>query len=300
MSVVPVPKTQRTATDSQQTSDDVDLTVLAATSVLDDLIDKCPPAEACRDAFDRMSKATIKMCTRETGFGSQVKYAKQVDDSPVTQHHFQQQIPPPPKFTSIPSRPPPCFDDNWRDLFPENWLSSDGHESGNPTTHWHVPTQSHPAYTNQRPTFPLSNGSSTSSSLNPNVEPLTSDQQLQQSQQNFDPSRLPQPAISTSDNNAGMLNYDMYDFDFLMNSDNLNTISTFTGDSGLNLGFDGQHNWADGGNQQLPDLFGGFFFGGPAGESAGMDIDAGYPAASDFGDANSSAAGSLWSGGQEH
>ncbi|KAL6709009.1 hypothetical protein ACN47E_002136 [Coniothyrium glycines] len=51
--------------------DDVDFTVLAATSVLGDLIDKCPPAEACRDAFDRMSKATIQMCMSTTGFGSQ-------------------------------------------------------------------------------------------------------------------------------------------------------------------------------------------------------------------------------------
>lgn len=49
----------------------MDFTVLAATSVLGDLIDKCPPAEACRDAFDRMSKATIQMCMSTTGFGPQ-------------------------------------------------------------------------------------------------------------------------------------------------------------------------------------------------------------------------------------
>jgi hypothetical protein len=54
-----------------QSLDDVDFTVLAATSVLGDLIDKCPPAEACRDAFDRMSKATIQMCMSTTGFGPQ-------------------------------------------------------------------------------------------------------------------------------------------------------------------------------------------------------------------------------------
>jgi hypothetical protein len=34
-------------------------------------MDKCPPAEACRDAFDRMSKATIQMCMSTTGFGPQ-------------------------------------------------------------------------------------------------------------------------------------------------------------------------------------------------------------------------------------
>ncbi|KAE9977006.1 hypothetical protein BLS_001716 [Venturia inaequalis] len=55
---------------SQLSLDDVDFTVLAATSVLDDLTKKCPPAEACRDAFVRMSKATIKMCLSTTGFGA--------------------------------------------------------------------------------------------------------------------------------------------------------------------------------------------------------------------------------------
>jgi hypothetical protein len=54
----------------EQTMDEVDFTILAATSVLGDLIDKCPPAEACRDAFDRMSKATVQMCMSTTGFSS--------------------------------------------------------------------------------------------------------------------------------------------------------------------------------------------------------------------------------------
>ncbi|PGG95690.1 hypothetical protein AJ79_09917 [Helicocarpus griseus UAMH5409] len=55
---------------SRLTLDDVDFTVLAATSVLGDLMEKCPPAEACRDAFERMSKATVQMCLSTTGFGS--------------------------------------------------------------------------------------------------------------------------------------------------------------------------------------------------------------------------------------
>ncbi|KFY77751.1 hypothetical protein V499_02942 [Pseudogymnoascus sp. VKM F-103] len=42
--------------------DEVDFNILAATSVLGDLVEKCPPAEACRDAFDRMAKATVQMC----------------------------------------------------------------------------------------------------------------------------------------------------------------------------------------------------------------------------------------------
>lgn len=54
---------------SRLTMDEVDFTVLAATSVLSDMIDKCPPAEACRDAFDRTAKATIKMANSTGGFG---------------------------------------------------------------------------------------------------------------------------------------------------------------------------------------------------------------------------------------
>lgn len=52
-----------------QTMDDVDFTILAATSVFTALIDKCPPAEACRDAFDRTARATIKMANAKGGFG---------------------------------------------------------------------------------------------------------------------------------------------------------------------------------------------------------------------------------------
>lgn len=58
---------------SGQTMDEVDFTILAATSVLTDLIEKCPPAEACRDAFDRTAKATIKMATSNGGFGQVIR-----------------------------------------------------------------------------------------------------------------------------------------------------------------------------------------------------------------------------------
>ncbi|KAI5463331.1 fungal-specific transcription factor domain-containing protein [Mariannaea sp. PMI_226] len=54
---------------SRLTLDEVDFTILAAKSVLTDMIDKCPPAETCRDAFDRTSKATIKMASSTGGFG---------------------------------------------------------------------------------------------------------------------------------------------------------------------------------------------------------------------------------------
>lgn len=54
---------------SRLSMDEVDFTILAATSVFSDLIEKCPPAEACRDAFDRTAKATIKMANSTGGFG---------------------------------------------------------------------------------------------------------------------------------------------------------------------------------------------------------------------------------------
>jgi hypothetical protein len=41
---------------------EIDLNILMATSVLDDLVDKCPHAAACRDALSRVSKATIRKC----------------------------------------------------------------------------------------------------------------------------------------------------------------------------------------------------------------------------------------------
>ncbi|KAL2754298.1 hypothetical protein ACRALDRAFT_2028751 [Sodiomyces alcalophilus JCM 7366] len=55
---------------SRLTMDEVDFTVLAAKSVFTDLIDKCPPAETCHDAFDRTAKATIKMANSTGGFGA--------------------------------------------------------------------------------------------------------------------------------------------------------------------------------------------------------------------------------------
>lgn len=69
---------------SHLTLDDVDFTILAATSVLADLIPNCPPAEACRDAFSRMAKATISMCMSTTGFGVASSLGSQALDSPVS------------------------------------------------------------------------------------------------------------------------------------------------------------------------------------------------------------------------
>lgn len=128
---------------SKLTLDDVDFTILAATSVLGDMIEKCPPAEACRDAFDRMSKATIAMVEQTTGFGSQAlryiartqKVQQHADASAAGEHNMRkanhgtaimaptQGRPHPQQPQQQPQqvrRPMPRFDMNLRDLFTDD------------------------------------------------------------------------------------------------------------------------------------------------------------------------------------
>lgn len=61
--------------------DEVDFTVLAAKSVFSDMIDKCPPAETCRDAFDRTAKTTIKMASSTGGFGNPMSATRRQADA---------------------------------------------------------------------------------------------------------------------------------------------------------------------------------------------------------------------------
>ncbi|KAL3421130.1 fungal specific transcription factor [Phlyctema vagabunda] len=104
---------------SRLTMDEVDFTILAATSVLGDLIEKCPPAEACRDAFDRMSKATVQMCMSTTGFSSSTQGLSSRRSHGTGEHHENdyfnsnnsQYAPRRQKQQSqAPSRPKPKFD----------------------------------------------------------------------------------------------------------------------------------------------------------------------------------------------
>ncbi|KAL2002791.1 hypothetical protein VTN02DRAFT_5950 [Thermoascus thermophilus] len=123
---------------SRLTLDEVDFTVLAATSVLEDLMEKCPPAEACRDAFDRMSKAIIQMCLSTTGFGSQagplgrgvgapiprplsspylVNPRSRQRSEPTDHQQLPTQSQPQQQAQLRPPRPVPRFDLNPRDTF---------------------------------------------------------------------------------------------------------------------------------------------------------------------------------------
>jgi hypothetical protein len=90
-------------TDTMQNMDEVDFTILAAKSVFTDLMDKCPPAETCRDAFDRTAKATIKMANSTGGFGSvpssrkskesRLEWASNGDGSSTASLHRRRQPP---------------------------------------------------------------------------------------------------------------------------------------------------------------------------------------------------------------
>ncbi|KAK5126127.1 hypothetical protein LTR85_011482 [Meristemomyces frigidus] len=115
---------------SQLTLDDVDFTVLIATSVLSDLTDKCPPAEACRDAFMRMSKATISMCMSTTGFGNASTLGSQPLNSPSayfsSRDGMQQRADNEDASMQSafqPRRQMPQFDMNLRDLFSDEELA---------------------------------------------------------------------------------------------------------------------------------------------------------------------------------
>lgn len=108
------------------TIDDVDFTVLAATSVLNDLVPICPPAESCRDAFVRMSKATISMVMSTTAFGNRSTLATQPLNNPES--YFgnrsnmeikREQTSPRPSRRRLPK-----FDMNLKDLFSEEEIAS--------------------------------------------------------------------------------------------------------------------------------------------------------------------------------
>ncbi len=248
--------------------DDVDFTILAATSVLGDLIEKCPPAEACRDAFDRMSKATVQMCLSTTGSGSHslgldsrrsVQTFQSTDangrekrEDTSTDLGTSQSGSPPQEFGSMDRyhRPAPRFDMNLRDLFPQT-------EGGSRTITRPIKSEA---------------GSNQISPIRPKQELMTfihSNQAQGQISQDFrsgigqadgvdsalDPN-LNQQHFSTAP--SLYPNYELQGMDF----------SNGTGSSGFDLGFglglDFDHDWSDGPQY---DLFEGFFFGG---SGAGM------------------------------
>lgn len=218
---------------------DVEYTVHAAISVLADLMEKCPPAEACKDALERMSKVTIKMGLSTTGFGSplneQMARSTQQDykSSPSPQpikHELSQDAP------FQPRRPPPRFDMDLQDLFPE---TRDGRSFEGSFGNWQA-SGGQAALTQPMPQY-----------LQPSAYPSAQTQ--------YDV-HLPPLAPPTSTTEFPDDPYALpIDWDVLLSSD---PTAMYGGNPGLDLGFTGDHNWADG---TPVDLFDGFFFGGTAG-----------------------------------
>jgi hypothetical protein len=280
-----------------QSLDDVDFTVLAATSVLDDLTEKCPPAEACRDAFVRMSKATIKMCLSTGGFGAQGSFGSHPPpphsrlnstDLSAGDEMGMSLNPNAPYFTN-PQRTntqkrEPVFDYDLRDLFSdEESATRQFSRLKMPKQSNAYPSQPYPAMTSpQQPKsqFNAFQANQTSSALSsPSLTARAPPSSTFQ----------PSPSFSTTLPNSGPYNnnfanaiqtqYSMMspfsDLDFLdtlpVGTDNAaagenNQISGFADfDMNFGMGWDGNlpgPAFEDGGGV---DLFDGFFFGGTTG-----------------------------------
>ncbi|KAK4503715.1 hypothetical protein PRZ48_004630 [Zasmidium cellare] len=278
---------------SQLTIDDVDFTVLAATSVLSDLSETCPPAEACRDAFVRMSKATISMVMSTTGFGNASTLGTQrLNNSPEGYFAGQSNVRRAPTQPAEPKRPMPKFDMNLKDLFSEEEIAS------RPLTHQPKmqlqqglnirPEQRHPPPPPPAPAMsPISNTHTSPQSTEGAYPPLqrtpsatisyqTANQQpyapfadtITQSQPDFSFDNLDfLNDFPVSDPTAGGF-WGQHNNNNNTNSSNMNDF-TFDmgfggGGGGAGGGFDGSGAWEANG-----ELFDSFFFGSGGGTNNG-------------------------------
>jgi hypothetical protein len=234
-------------------------------------MEKCPPAEACRDAFERMSKATVQMCLSTTGFGSQahqehyhhrpsVQQRQSVSSTSTeagsyqsaheSQSHQQHR------------RPPPRFDMNLRDLFPEETLPNTSQPYCHPsimTAFPNHPAPPPPSSIKQEPVqSPTANSnygiiSQINAGLGMDANPNAAGTIDMQSQGQYS---TPSVYYNTS----------LYGSDFVgmpgMNFLDENNLGNGNGggiDLGFGMGMDMDHDWSDGNGL---DLFDGFFFGG--------------------------------------
>lgn len=250
------------------TIDDVDFTILAAVSVLSDLIPMCPPAEHCRDAFVRMSKATISMAMSTTGFGNRSTLGTQPLNNP--EGYFGQaaagtavvknealQTPQPPK------RQMPKFDMDLKDLFSEEELATRPHTSQQPRLQGflrHLPKQASisPRLPTNASPVAGNDGLPSYRSMQHDRSPSASYQPVpsQQTYGSFaDASRTPQPQPHQDfpgfDNN----------FDFLNDYSVLDPSTNLWSDDATDLAFG---SGATGGFEsfQANELMENFFFGG--------------------------------------
>ncbi len=218
---------------------------------------KCPPAEACRDALERMSKATLKMCLFTTGLG--LRAANHYLDFQPKVDHDQTQSPTPkrndkPQQDFSGSLRSPCeLGTNLQAHYPEN--PQHGRSSSNSIDGRSDTTQ--PGF---RPT----------SSSQPLQYQERSNTTAQQRDYFSNLAQQSQSLYTTAPFTAANVPDDPYDFtsnefDFLAMNDE--SMALYQGNSGLHLGYDAEHDWSEGAQTEL---FGDFFFGG-----AGNPADAG-------------------------
>lgn len=255
--------------------DEVDFTVLAAKSVFSDMIDKCPPAETCRDAFDRTAKATIKMASSSGGFGVQPQQQRRQrretmtwttapDGSsmkpPTTRHRHQQSEAAPFQF----------------DLSLSDSLSSPGLSATGDMAQHTPPVGKTKAYDTD--TFMGGQGAA-------HGGPSPSDGMSQDDGSSIDPSLVPSPPMTRRSAHPGgsflgqqfglqgSMDYpDAQTMEFLHNlgatpNGDINGVDQAHMDLGFGMNWDGMHN--DYGEGQQINPFDTFFFGGQQGGGGG-------------------------------
>lgn len=272
---------------SHLTLDDVDFTILAATSVLADLIPSCPPAEACRDAFSRMAKATISMCMSTTGFGVASSLGSQTLDSPVSYvspgqlsndnayetgaNYAEPGAEAVPGLNSISERRQiPKFDMNLKDLF------SDIELQARPQSFYPQQAASRPSTARQQqlqepapfmgqsyaiPSTPDTSAGSVTSPMQYQQQSIAAQQRRQQQQQS-QPNYAYPPLSQTISQQPDNFSFDTLDFldtfptgDSNMNSNGLSANNSNnniwpSGDIDFGFGTGGMGGWEDGGSME--------------------------------------------------
>jgi hypothetical protein len=243
-----------------------------------------------------MSKATVQMCMSTTGLGFEFDSNRQhTKSNPTTGRSFSniseettyrdpgvsQYQKQPPKSPVKARRPPPKFDMNLRDLFPDD-INHDDLASQSFSRHsqprFHSQQQSEqaamqPQRPSQQSSFPrqqqsLYNQINAGVGINASQQrgEITSQyppplQQQQQQQQKVQDSLLTTGA-SHSTNFYGVDLPNVPGLDFLQSIDYGQNFDTTGIDLGFGPGLDFQHDWSDGTGV---DMFDGFFFGNATG-----------------------------------
>jgi len=273
-----------TAVRSHFSLDDVDFTVLAATSVLGDLGTKCPPAEICKTAYTRMAQATIQMCLSSTGFGEQAVRSS-IARSPITRETLQDiHASAAYRQRSMTSRPlqvassrnqtrAPRFDMNLEELFSadESKARPFGHLQraySTPVSYGQIGSPSAQGANSVAPQLQQINYHHQASPRNPQQASSPHDLNHQRIYSDY-----AQPSSSTYQDMGGFNDMSFLDTTYPAGSDHESVASESGNNFDFNfLGMGGNglttnHDWAEGTGMDLMD---GFFFGGPgAGNGAG-------------------------------